>query len=113
MASPAARSAGTAPGSIISTALRQSASLHKARLAIEAGQSLATTLDMMAPPVHFSRRSAVESALKSWTAARLQRAMLQFADASFEARRMADLADTIAQRALLSLAVAARKARGS
>jgi len=50
------------------------------------------------------------TALKSWTAARLERAMLQFADASFEARRTADLADTIAQRALLSLAVAARRA---
>jgi DNA polymerase-3 subunit delta len=64
----------------------------------------------MAPPVHFSRRAQVETALKSWTAARLERAMMQFADASFDARRMADLADTIAQRALLSLAVAARRA---
>ena len=107
-----ARTAGTAPGSIISTALRQSASLHKARLAIEAGQPLTTTLDTMVPPIHFSRRNAVEAALKSWTAARLERAMLQFADASFEARRTADLADTIAQRALLSLAVAARRSSG-
>ena len=54
----------------------------------------------------------VETALKSWTAARLERAMMQFADASFDARRMADLADTIAQRALLSLAVAARRSSG-
>lgn len=107
-----ARTGGTSPGSIISAALRQSASLHKARLAIEAGQSLAESLDTMAPPVHFSRRNAVEVALKVWTAARLERAMLQFADASFEARRMAELADTIAQRALLSLAVAARRAGG-
>ena len=108
-----ARTAGTAPGSIISTALRQSASLHKARLAIEAGQPLTTALDTIVPPIHFSRRNAVEAALKSWTAARLERAMLQFADASFEARRTADLADTIAQRALLSLAVAARRKSGS
>jgi len=107
-----ARTAGTAPGSIISTALRQSASLHKARLAIEGGQPLTTALDTIVPPIHFSRRNAVEAALKSWTAARLERAMLQFADASFEARRTADLADTIAQRALLSLAVAARRSSG-
>jgi hypothetical protein len=51
----------------------------------------------------------VEIALKSWTSARLERAMMQFADASFEARRMADLAETIAQRVLLSLAVTARR----
>jgi hypothetical protein len=35
--------------------------------------------------------------------------MMQFADASFEGRRMADLADSIAQRVLLSLAVTARR----
>ena len=35
--------------------------------------------------------------------------MLQFADASLEARRNADLAETIAQRVLLSLAVTARR----
>ena len=51
----------------------------------------------------------VEAALKSWTAARLERAMMQLADASFEARRMADLAETIAQRVLLSLAVTAKR----
>ena len=70
------------------------------------------TLDTMVPPVHFSRKALVEIALKSWTAARLERAMMQFADASFEARRTADLADTIAQRVLLSLAVMARRKEG-
>jgi hypothetical protein len=35
--------------------------------------------------------------------------MTQLADASLEARRMADLAETIAQRVLLSLAVTARR----
>ncbi len=105
-----ARTAGTSPGTIIAAALRQTAVLHKARLSIESGQTLTSALDTMAPPVHFSRRALVETALKSWTAARLERAMLQFADASFEARRMAELADTIAQRALLSLAVTARRA---
>jgi DNA polymerase-3 subunit delta len=105
-----ARSSGTSPGSIIAAGLRQCATLHKSRLAIEAGQTSTTALDTMVPPVHFSRRALVETALKSWTAARLERAMMQFADASFDARRMADLADTIARRALLSLAVAARRA---
>jgi DNA polymerase-3 subunit delta len=104
-----AQTAGTSPASIISAGLRQISTLHKARLAIEEGKSITATLDTMVPPVHFSRKAAVEVALKSWTAARLERAMMQFADASFEARRMADLADTIAQRVLLSLAVTARR----
>ncbi len=105
-----ARTAGTSPGTIIAAALRQTAVLHKARLAVESGQTMTSALDTMAPPLHFSRRALVEAALKSWTAARLERAMMQFADASFEARRMSELADTIAQRALLSLAVTARRA---
>jgi DNA polymerase III subunit delta len=104
-----ARTAGTSPGSIIAAGLRNISTLHKARLAIEDGKSVTATLDTMVPPVHFSRKAVVETALKSWTAARLQRAMMQLADASFEARRMADLAETIAQRVLLSLAVTARR----
>jgi DNA polymerase-3 subunit delta len=104
-----ALAAGTSPGSIIAAGLRQTSTLHKARLAIEEGKSITAALDTMAPPVHFSRKTLVETAIKSWTAGRLERAMMQFADASFEARRMADLADTIAQRVLLSLAVTARR----
>jgi DNA polymerase-3 subunit delta len=104
-----ARSAGTSPGSIISAGLRQTSVLHKARLAIEDGKTVTATLDTMVPPVHFSRKASVEIALKAWTSARLERAMMQFADAAFEARRMADLADSIAQRVLLSLAVTARR----
>ena len=100
---------GTSPASIISAGLRQISTLHKARLAIEDGKSVTATLDTMVPPVHFSRKTLVEVALKGWTAARLERAMLQFADASLEARRNADLAETIAQRVLLSLAVTARR----
>jgi DNA polymerase-3 subunit delta len=104
-----ARTAGTSPGSIIAAGLRNISTLHKARLAIEDGKSVTATLDTMVPPVHFSRKAVVEIALKSWTAARLERAMMQLADASFEARRTAELAATIAQRVLLSLAVTARR----
>jgi DNA polymerase-3 subunit delta len=104
-----ARTAGTSPSAIIGAALRQLSALHKARLVVEDGKAIGAALDTMMPPVHFSRRTLVEAALKSWSVARLERAMTQLADASFEARRMADLADTIAQRVLLSLAVTARR----
>ena len=106
-----ARTAGTAPGTILSAALRQVGALHKARLAVEDGKSAAAALDTMVPPVHFSRRNLVEAALKIWTAARLERAMMQLAEASFDARRMSELAETIAQRTLLALAVNARRGR--
>jgi DNA polymerase-3 subunit delta len=62
-----------------------------------------------APPVHFSRKSAVETALRQWSVARLTRAMGQLAEASFEARKQATLGQAIAQRTLLSLAVSARR----
>jgi DNA polymerase-3 subunit delta len=62
-----------------------------------------------APPVHFSRKTAVETALRQWSAPRLTRAMGQLADASFEARKQATLGPAIAQRALLSLSVSARR----
>jgi DNA polymerase-3 subunit delta len=62
-----------------------------------------------APPVHFTREKPVAEALRAWTAPRLLRAMQQLAEASLEARRNGALADTIAQRTLLALAVSARR----
>jgi DNA polymerase III subunit delta len=104
-----ARTAGTAPGTIVSAALRQVAQLHRARLAVEEGASVSEAAGSIQPFVHFSRKAAVEAALKSWTAARLERAMAQLADAALEARKQAGMADIIAQRTLLALAVNARR----
>jgi DNA polymerase-3 subunit delta len=92
---------------MIFAAQRQVAQLHKALLAIEAGAPVAQQLDAMY--VHFSRKPAVEAALKNWTAARLLRVMAQLAESQLETRRQPALADTIAQRALLSLATNARR----
>jgi DNA polymerase-3 subunit delta len=104
-----ARTAGTAPGTIVSTALRQVAQLHRARLAVEEGASVGEAAGGIQPFVHFSRKQLVETALKSWTSARLARAMTQLADALLETRRQPGMADAIAQRTLLSLAVNARR----
>src|SRR5712692_1808379 len=102
-----ARTAGTAAGTVLSAALRQVAQLHKARLLIEDGASVGDATGGMF--VHFSRRAAVEAALRSWTSARLERAMAQLAEAALEARRQSALADVIAPRTLLALAVNARR----
>jgi DNA polymerase-3 subunit delta len=101
------RSAGSPVGSIFFAAQRQLAQLHKWRLAIEAGEHF--SLDSVQPPLHFRRKALVDAALKQWNAARLAAAMAELADAVFAARRMPALADTIAERALLSLAVKGRR----
>jgi DNA polymerase III subunit delta len=102
-----ARTAGIATGAMLFAAQRQLAQLHKWRTAIE--QSTGFRLDAVQPPVHFRRKGAIEAALKCWSAARLAVAMAELADATLQSRRNADLAHTIAERALLSLAVKARR----
>jgi len=61
------------------------------------------------PPVHFRRKNLVEAALRQWNAARLGAAMADLADAVLASRRTPALADTIAERALLSIALRARR----
>jgi DNA polymerase III subunit delta len=102
-----ALAAGTSPGTIIFAAQRQLASLHRARLAVEAGTSVPEQVDAMRP--HFSRRPAVEAALRAWTAAKLAVAMQDVAEAQLEARLKPALADAITGRALQQLAIAARR----
>jgi len=62
-----ARVAGTAAGSILFSAQRQLAQLHKWRFAIEQGRGF--SLDAVQPPVPFRRRPLIEAALKAWSAA--------------------------------------------
>ena len=104
-----ARAGGSSPAAIISAAIRQVANLHKMRLAIDDGDSADFAMQRGAPPVHFSRQKMVGEALRLWGAPRLLRAMGQLAEASLDARRNAPLAEAIAQRTLLSLAVSARR----
>jgi DNA polymerase-3 subunit delta len=107
-----ARAGGSSPAAIVSAAIRQVANLHKMKLAVDGGDSIEFAMMRGAPPVHFTRKKDVEAALRAWTPARLLRAMQQLADASLEARRNAALAEAIAQRALLSIAMGARRRGG-
>jgi DNA polymerase III subunit delta len=108
-----ARAAGTPPGRVLAAALREALQLHRARLAVEAGESLAAAADAVVPAAQFRRRPAVETALKRWTAARLERLMDQLAAATLESRQLsgptAPLADALAERALLRLALSATR----
>ncbi len=102
------RTAGSPVGSIFFAAQRQLAQLHKWRTAIEAGAPF--SLDSVQPPLHFRRKSLVEAALKQWNAARLLATMTELANAVLASRKTPALADTLAERALLSLALKARRA---
>lgn len=104
-----ALAAGTSANTILIMAVRYVTQLHKARVALDAGENDFTAMRSFIPPIHFSRQDAVKAALNNWSAQRLQRAMEQLADAAFQARRTAPIADALAQRALLSLAVSARR----
>jgi len=104
-----ARAGGSSPAAIVSAAIRHVANLHKMKLAMEAGDGADTVMARGAPPVHFSRKRIVETALRLWTPARLVRVMAQLAEASLEMRRNAALAEALAERTLLAVAQSARR----
>jgi len=108
-----AQAAGIAPSRIVSVALIHATQLHRARIDIEEGMSMDEAADRVVSKAQFRRRPAVEAALRLWTAPRLERAMENLADAALEARSSvgaaAALSDPIVGRALLALAVSARR----
>jgi DNA polymerase-3 subunit delta len=104
-----ARGEGTAPGAIVGAALRHLSSLHRIRIAVEDGQSVTGAVEGARPPIHFRRKPAIETALRAWTTAKLGDAMNALADALLETRKQPGLAEAIAQRALMTIATAARK----
>jgi DNA polymerase III subunit delta len=104
-----ARTSGTAPGAIVSAALRHVAQLHRARLSIDQGDSITKAAEGIQPFVHFNRKRVVEAALRTWTSARLERVMARLGEAALEARRQSAMAEPIARRALLTLALDARR----
>ena len=101
--------AGTYPGMIISAAQRQAAWLHKSALALAEGTSVSTLLEGGFPRLHFSRRPNVETALRNFSPARLASIIDQLAIAALDMRKQTSLAAVIAQRALLSIAVNAKR----
>ena len=104
-----AMTAGTYPGVIISAAQRQAALLHKASLAVADGVPVSAVVESGFPRLHFSRKAVVEAALRNLSPARLVLIIDQLAIAALEMRKQSNLAAVIAQRALLSIAVNARR----
>ena len=101
--------AGTYPGVIISAAQRQAAWLHKSALAVAEGTPVSTLLESGYPRLHFSRKGAVETALRNFSATRLAAIIDQLGTAALDMRKQATLAAAIAQRTLLSIAANAKR----
>ena len=59
-----ALSAGTSSGTIMSWALRYVTQLHKARLALDAGDDTYAAMRSFIPPIHFRREAMVQAALQ-------------------------------------------------
>ena len=104
-----AMSAGTSSGTIMSWALRYVTQLHKARVALDAGDDSYAAMRSFVPPIHFRREADGADRTQGLDGTRLERAMGQLAEAALNVRRTAALSDALAQRALLSLAVSARR----
>jgi DNA polymerase-3 subunit delta len=73
------------------------------------GAPASTVLDGGFPRLHFSRKPMVEVALRNFSPARLVTIIDQLATAALDMRKQTALAAVIAQRALLSIAVNARR----
>ena len=104
-----AMAAGVYPGMIVATAQRHAALLHKARLTVEDGTPSSVVMEGGFPRLHFSRKTAVETALRNLTSEKLLQIIAQLAATAFDMRKQTALAATIAQRSLLAIAANARR----
>lgn len=103
------KSSGVSASTIAAACIRQAAALHMFRLAMESGTPVDDLLRRATPAIHFTRVKAVRTALELWTSNRLERVIGQLGDTSLEVRKSAKLAHLIAQRALISIVMAARR----
>jgi DNA polymerase-3 subunit delta len=103
------QSSGVSASTITAAFVRQTATLHLLRLAVESGASIDEVLRRTTPAVHFTRVRAVRAALEIWTSNRLERLIAQLGETSLQVRKNSKLAYAIVRRALLSTAMAARR----
>ena len=108
-----ARASGIVPGRMITAAILQLSQVHRARLAVESGTPVSEAVERVTTKAQFRRLPAIETAVKNWTAARLEHAMAELAEAGLQARQLtgsaAALSDAVVSRALLMIAQAARR----
>jgi DNA polymerase-3 subunit delta len=98
---------GEDPGMVIGAALRQAIGLHKARVASGSPDELMRGLRIFGP----RRQDAFRRHMRIWTPAGLESVLATLRDAQLAIRRQARLGPSLASRALLTIALAARRER--
>ena len=106
-----ARDAGILASVVIGAMIRHVAHLHRLRLAVDQGESIARVMERSYPKVHFRRETRIVRALERLTADALERHLMSLGQASLAARQNAHLADAIAERALLAISRAGAASR--
>lgn len=103
---------GTNPFLVLAAAMRQFQLLQLMRAEMDtAGKPASAVVAAARPPVFFSRRRLVETALQRWGAANLDRALERLQATVLLTRRRPDLAVATARQALMALLI--ESARGS
>lgn len=97
---------GTNPFLVLAAAMRQFQLLQLLRAEMDSAQKPASAVVAAArPPVFFSRRRLVETALQRWGAANLDRALERLQATVLLTRRRPDLAVATARQALMALLI--------
>jgi DNA polymerase-3 subunit delta len=101
---------GGEPSVILAAALRYAVALHRARLAVDSGQSPDQAMGLVfRSGIGFGRRGLVEKHLRSWSRERLLRTIRALADIIGRTRREQRIGAALAERALLSIAEGAKR----
>ena len=103
-----AEAAGASPITLLRALQRQIGRLRTARALMDDGESAASAMKKLRPPVFFAEQRAFEDRLYKWPAARLAAAQRMLLDAELDAKRTGAPQRELIERAALRLALMAR-----
>jgi DNA polymerase III subunit delta len=102
-----AATAGVAPVSLLRALQRQFSRLKAASDNVERGESAASAMKKLRPPVFFAEQRAFEARLYKWRGAKLDKALRMLIDTEFEAKTTGAPQRELVERAALRLAIMA------
>ena len=100
---------GNDPNALLAAALWRAVSLHRARLEFENGTSADSSFNRRSGG--YDQNPAFKNQIQSWSAAALQRSIVNIQDAIAKVRREPRLAEIVTIRVLWTLALANRDMR--
>jgi DNA polymerase III subunit delta len=102
-------SEGVNTSQLAGMALRHALLLHRLRGEVEKGRPPAGVVETMGMQIYFKRRAAVTAQLAALSMIRLDRIVADLSEAVFDARRNAALDEAIVSRALMRIALLAKR----